>query len=76
MHLCKEKIMRAVMSVYIKKNDVNVVKSAKEDLENVFGLSVSNEGRTVSGLPEDIDEAAKTYGAIARAVENGDVKYA
>ncbi len=67
--------MRATMSVMLKGDAAKKIVRVKDVLEDMYGLSVSKTGRSVSGLPEDIDEAANDYYEIRGAIDNGEVEY-
>lgn len=67
--------MRAVVSVMLKGESAKKMLKARDVLEDMYGLSVSNTGRSVSGLPEDIDEAAEAYAEIKGALDEGSVEY-
>lgn len=71
----QEEIMRAVVSVMLKGESAKKMLKARDVLEDMYGLSVSNTGRSVSGLPEDIDEAAEAYAEIRGALDEGSVEY-
>lgn len=67
--------MRAVVKVMLKSDAAKKVLSVKDTLEDMYGLTVSKTGRVIEGLPEDLDEAGRTYSEISEAMYNGYTEY-
>ena len=67
--------MRAVVKVMLKGEAAKKMVSVKAILEDQYGLTVSKTGRSVEGLPEDLDEAGAVYSEISEAMYNGDTEY-
>lgn len=67
--------MRAEVSVFLKGDAAKKMLKVRDVLEDMYGLNVSKSGRSVSGLPEDIEEAGSAYPEIKGALDDGEVEY-
>ena len=67
--------MRAVVKVMLKGNAAKKILSVKDTLEDMYGLTVSKNGRVVEGLAEDLDDAGKAYSEISEAMYDGETEF-
>lgn len=67
--------MRAVVKVMLKGDAAKKILSVKDTLEDMYGLTVSKNGRVVEGLAEDLDDAGQVCLVIREAMYDGETEY-
>lgn len=67
--------MRSELKIRLNKNSAEKFVPLKKQFKSEYGIFVSNKGRVIQGLPEDIDTAAEKYKEIKEALYYGQAEY-